>query len=127
MAIVRLILSDSTATETIVLPHPPLTQTDSNLDVKKRTLDNSLHVYIAPNADKRVWTQAWEYLSIAEYNLIRGFRDRQRTLFALPELSITGLPSGDILDVPVFISMEEKNIIDNCETVEDVSVVFEEG
>lgn len=127
MAIVRLILSDSTTTETIVLPHPPLTQTDSNLDVKKRTLDNSLHVYIAPNADKRVWTQAWEYLSIAEYNLIRGFRDRQRTLFALPELSITGLPSGDILDVPVFISMEEKNIIDNCETVEDVSVVFEEG
>lgn len=124
---IQLTLSDSTATTTIVLPHPPLSQKDSNLDVKARTLDNSLHVYIAPNADKRVWTQTWEYLSIAEYTAIRGFRDRQRTLFTFPTLTITGLTSGDISAVPVFISMEEKNIIDNCETVQDVSVTFEEG
>ena len=124
---IELTLSDSTTTATIVLPHPPLTQTDSNLDVKKRTLDNSLHVYIAPNADKRIWTQTWEYLKIAEYTLIRGFRDRQRTLYTFPELSITGLSTGDIVNVPVFITMEEKNIIDNCETVENVNVVFEES
>lgn len=125
MAIIRLTLSDSTATETIVLPTPPLTQEDSNLDVKKRTLDNSLHVYIAPNADKLTWLQQWAFLRIDEYLIIRGFRDRQRTLFEFPKLSITGLRSGDILNVPVFISMEEKQIIDNCETLENVSVTFE--
>ena len=126
MAVI-LTLSDSTTTATIVLPSPPLVQQDSNLDVKKRTLNNTLHVYIAPNADKRTWLQQWAYLNIDEYTLIRGFRDRQRTLNVFPELSITGLASGDILDVPVFITMEEKNIIDNCETVQDVSVIFEEG
>lgn len=125
MAIIKLTLSDATTTETIVLPTPPLTQEDSNLDVKKRTLDNSLHVYIAPNADKLTWLQQWSYLRIDEYLLIRGFRDRQRTLFEFPKLSITGLRSGDILNVPVFISMEEKQIIDNCETLENVSVTFE--
>lgn len=126
MAIVKLILSDSTTTQTIVLPSPPLVQEDNNLDVKKRTLDNSLHVYIAPNADKRTWLQQWTFLKLAEYQAIRGFRDRQRTLFVFPKLSITGLPSGDILNVPVFISMEDKNIIDNCETLQDVIVTFEE-
>lgn len=125
MAIIRLTLSDSTTTDTIVLPTPPLVQQDNNLDVKKRTLDNSLHVYIAPNADKLTWVQNWSYLRIAEYNLIRGFRNRQRTLNTFPTLSITGLPSGDITNVKVFIEMEEKNIIDNCETVENVSVTFE--
>lgn len=124
---IELTLSDSTETSTIALPHPPLTQQDSNLDVKKRTLDNTLHVYIAPNADKRIWIQVWEYLKIAEYTLIRGFRDRQRTLNTFPQLSITGLSTGDIVNIPVFITMEEKNIIDNCETVENVSVTFEEG
>lgn len=124
---IELTLSDSTETSTITLPHPPLTQQDSNLDVKKRTLDNTLHVYIAPNADKRIWIQVWEYLKIAEYTLIRGFRDRQRTLNTFPQLSITGLSTGDIVNIPVFITMEEKNIIDNCETVENVSVTFEEG
>ena len=84
-------------------------------------------MYIAPNADKRIWTQTWEYLRIAEYTLIRGFRDRQRTLYTFPELSITGLSTGDIVNVPVFITMEEKNILDNCETVGDVNVVFEES
>lgn len=127
MAIVKLTLSDSTTTETIVLPTPPLVQEDNNLDVKSRTLDNSLHVYIAPNADKRTWLQQWDFLRIAEYTIIRGFRDRQRTLHTFPKLSITGLPSGDIIDVPVFITMERKNIVDNCETIEDVSVIFEEG
>lgn len=124
---IELTLTDATTSATIVLPTPPLTQQDNNLDVKKRTLDNSLHVYIAPNADKRTWLQTWSYLRISEYSLIRGFRDRQRTTFEFPTLSITGLATGDIEDVPVFITMEEKNIIDNCETVQDVSVVFEEG
>ena len=127
MAIIKLTLTDSTTSATIVLPTPPLTQEDNNLDVKKRTLDNSLHVYIAPNADKRTWLQEWAFLRIDEYTLIRGFRNRQRTLNTFPTLSITGLPSGDILNVPVFITMEQKNIIDNCETVENVSVQFEEG
>lgn len=122
---IRLTLKDSTQTSTIVLPSPPLVQEDNNLDVKKRTLDNTLHVYIAPNADKKTWQQRWAFLRIDEYQLIRGFRDRQRTLFSFPTLSITGLASGDIVDVPVFISMEEKQIIDNCETLENVSVTFE--
>lgn len=124
---IKLVLSDSILTATIVLPTPPLEQQDNNLDVKKRTLDNSLHVYIAPNADKRTWTQNWSYLRIDEYTLIRGFRDRQRTLHTFPELSITGLATGDILSVSVFITMEDKNIIDNCETVQNVNVMFEEG
>lgn len=124
---IELTLSDSTTTETIALPSPPLLQEDSNLDVKNRTLDNSLHVYIAPNADKRIWSQRWAFLNITDYLTIRGFRDRQRTLHTFPKLSITGLASGNITNIPVFVTMEDKSIIDNCETVQNVNVVFEEG
>jgi hypothetical protein len=124
---IELILSDSTTTETLQLPNPPLSIGDSNKDVKVSTLDNSLHVFIVPNADKRVWVQNWKTMPIEDYNVIRGFRTRQRATLVFPELSITGLSSGDIEDVPVYIEMAEKNIVDNCERVENVSVTFTEG
>ena len=124
---IELQLKDTTATETLQLPSPPLSITDSNKDVKVNTLDNSLHVYIFPNADKRVWVQSWPYMSVADYLVVRGFWTRQRASNVFPELSITGLVSGDIVDVPVFIEMSEKNIIDNCETIQDVRVTFTEG
>jgi len=114
-------------TATLQLPNPPLSVADSNKDVRVNTLDNSLHVYIVPNADKRIWVQTWASMEIADYLIIRGFRDRQRTLNAFPTLSITGLTSGDITDVPVFIDMAEKNIVSNCERVENVTVKFTEG
>lgn len=85
-----------------------------------------MKVYIVPGADLRVWTQQWGYMSIADYNIVRGFRDRQRTLNEFPRLSITGL-NEDILNVPVWLEMGEKSIVDNCETVENVTATFRES
>lgn len=123
---INLTLTDSTRTETLQLPSPPLVQADTNKDVVNTTLNNRVKVYIVPGADLHVWTQQWGYMSIADYNIVRGFRDRQRTLNEFPRLSITGL-NEDILNVPVWLEMGEKAIIDNCETVENVTATFRES
>ena len=123
---INLTLTDSTRTETLQLPSPPLVQADTNKDVVNTTLNNRVKVYIVPGADLRIWTQQWDYMSIADYNIVRGFRDRQRTLNEFPRLSITGL-NDDIVNVSVWLEMGDKSIIDNCETVENVRAIFRES
>jgi len=117
-------LSDDTTTETLQLPNPPLVISDLNNDVKNRTLNNALKVFIYPGADKLIIKHTWKYNRIDEYDVIRGFRQRQRSTGKFPKLSITGL-NDDVVNLPVNIEMGDKNIIDNCETTENVSVTFE--
>lgn len=121
---IQLKLTDSMTTATLLLPEVPLIIADSNNDVKNRTIGNDLRVFIYPGADKYNVSHTWKYMRIDEYNVIRGFRARQRTSGNFPLLSITGL-NEDILDMPVNIDMKDKLIIDNCETLENVSVLFE--
>lgn len=117
-------LQDSTTTATLLLPEVPLIIADSNNDVKNRTIGNDLRVFMYPGADKYDISHTWKYMRIDEYNVIRGFRTRQRATGTFPLLSITGL-NEDIIDIPVNIDMKDKQIIDNCETVENVGVLFE--
>jgi hypothetical protein len=118
-------LKDITETKTLRLPEVPLIIKDDVIDVKNRTIGNNLRVFIYPNSDKLTISHTWAFMPINDYQTIRDFRDRQRSSGVFPELSITGLDSGDIIDLPVYITFDEKRIADNCETVEKQSVVFE--
>jgi len=123
---ITLSLTDDTTTLTLQLPEPPLVFEDSNKDVQNTTIDNKLKIYIYPGADKTIVKQTFAYMKIADYNALRGFRTRQRSTGNFPKLSITGL-STDITNMPVYLDMGGKNVIDNCETVQDLSVTFRES
>lgn len=121
---ITMILTDSTTSATLEALNVPLIENTINNDVEVITLDNNLSVYISPDSDKRVWTHTWAYLSEAEYNTLRGFRDRQRTLFKFPRVTIT---DQGVSDVPVYMTLNPKSIIDHCGTVEDVTVTLRES
>lgn len=121
---VQIILSDDTTTATLQALEVPLSQDTIDNNVEVVTLDNNLSVYIVPGADKQVWSHTWRYMSEADYNTLRGFRDRQRVHFKYPLLTITAL---GFTDVPVYMTLNPKNIIDHCVTVKDVTAVFRES
>ena len=120
---IELTLTDATTTATLQLPEVPLVIADSNKDVQNTTLDNTLAVFIYPNADRLIITQNWAYMSIDDYDTIRGFRQRQRASGDFPKLSITGL-KNDIIDLTVYLEMGDRNIVDNCETLNNVQATF---
>lgn len=121
---ISITLTDDTTTATLQALEVPLSQNTINNDVQITTLDNNLSVYIVPDGDKRVWTHTWKYMSEDDYNTLRGFRDRQRVHFKYPLLTIAQL---SITDIPVFMTLNPKDIIDHCETVADVTVVMRES
>lgn len=126
MSNIKLTLTDDTATVTLRLPEVPLEFLDSNKDVVNTTLGNSTKVFIYPGADRRVIKHSWAFMPYNDYLTVRGFWERQRSLGVFPRLTIAELNSP-ISNMPVFMEMGSKQVVDNCETVEDVAVTFTEA
>lgn len=114
-------LSDDTAT----LELPPLevgfaTSTiESAQDVQ--TADNNISTYFTPN--KRQWTHTWNYLSEAQFNEIKGFYDRQFTLYKYPLLTVG---DDDVTNVPVRMYLDPKRVIDDCNIIQGVTITLRE-
>lgn len=117
-------LTDDTTSATLEALNIPLVEDTVNNDTEVVTLDNNISVYISPDSDKRVWTHTWAYLTEDEYNTLRGFRDRQRTLFKFPRVTISDQAATD---VPVYMNLNPKSIIDHCGTVQNVTVTLRES
>lgn len=93
--------------------------TQPNLS-KNVTLDGSLYVDFYNN--RRVWEISWKYLKPAEYNAIRAKYDLQFTSQTMLQFIVD--PLG--LFVPVFISINEKNIKWNGQLIEGFTITLEE-
>lgn len=121
---IAMTLTDDFTSATLEALNVPLVEDTMNNDVVVTTLDNNISVYISPDSDKRVWTHTWAYLSEDDYNTLRGFRDRQRTLFMYPRVTIS---DQNATDVPVYMNLNPKSIIDHCGTVQNVTVTLRES
>lgn len=117
-------LTDSTGQSTLPAIEVPLTVSTLEGAVDVQTL--SFDVYTDFITQKRTWTQTYAYLTDAEYQLIKGYYDRQFTNYTYPQLSVEGSTSNDVTDVVVRMTLTPQNIIDDCETVQDVTVSFRE-
>lgn len=124
MANIVITITDDTASAILELPEVPLSEDTVNNDVEVTTLDNNISLYITPDSDKRVWTHTWSYLTEESYNILKGFRDRQRTLFKYPLITIS---DQNATDVPVYMKLNPKNIVDDCGTVQNASVTWRES
>lgn len=114
-------LTDLQSSEILQVPEAPFTQTivEGAVDVQK--LNRNLSTYFTYN--KRQWSHTWAYMSKADYDIMIGFYERMWTNRKYPLLTISAL---GINDVPVRMYTEPKNIIDNCETVQNVTVSWRE-
>jgi len=114
-------LTDTTTTAIMPLTEVPLTITtvEGAIDVEPL----SLNVYTDFITQKRIWAHTWAYMTEQEYISLVGFYNRQFTLFKYPTISIT---NENTTNVSVRMVMTPKLIIDNCGTVQDVSVSWRE-
>ena len=114
-------LTDDVADEVMPLLNVPLTEGIIEGTTDVITLD--MNLYTQFTAKKRLWTHSWAYMSEADFNTLKGFYDRQFSLFKYPLLTIS---EQGVEDVVVRMTLSPRNIIDNCGTVEDVEVSFRE-
>lgn len=114
-------ITDSTGTYTLPALEVPFTETPLESATDVTTLD--FNVYTDFAAQKRQWSQAWAYLTQAQYAFIMGFYNRQFTNFRYPTITI---PALGITNVAVRMSTNQRDIIDNCGTVASFAVSFRE-
>lgn len=117
-------LTDNTGQQTLPEIEVPLTVSTFEGATDVQTL--SFDIYTDFVTQKRTWTQTYAYLTREEYALLKGYYDRQFTSFQYPRLSIDGSVNNNITNIVVKMSISDQNIIDNCETVQDVTVSFRE-
>lgn len=93
------------------------TPTENAVDVT--TLSGSLYTDFV--SVEHSWTFNYESLTEAQYNALRAIYDSQFTTYQYPELSI---PFYGIEDRPVRMYINEKNIWNNCGSVQNVQFIF---
>lgn len=120
---ITLTLTDSTDSDTLQLPEAPLTTNvvEGAVDVQK--LNNNISTYFTAN--KRQWVHTWAYMSKEDYLTVKGYYDRQWTLYKYPLLSIAGI-ENPVTNVPVRMYLPSGSIIDDCETYSSVQVTWRE-
>ena len=118
---ITITLTDNTTTLNLPVLNVPLEESIIENATDVVTLDNN--VYTDFISQKREWSHTWAYLSKDEYEALRGFYDRQFTLFKYPLFTIDYY---SITEVPVRMTINTKNTIDQCGTIKDVTVIFRE-
>jgi len=114
-------ITDDTTSAVLPILNIPLTEGRLEGATDVTTLD--MNIYTDFIANKRVWSHQWDYMSEEDFNTLKGFYDRQFSLFAYPRITISKL---GITDATVRMTLSPQNIIDNCGTVEGVGVSFRE-
>lgn len=114
-------ISDSTTTQQLPPTEVPLTVTTLEGSTDVQTL--SYNIYTDYVTTKRVVTHTWSYMSQEDFELLKGFYDRQFTIFEYPEITIEGI---NVNSMTAKMSLEPRNIIDNCGTVQGVTVSWRE-
>jgi hypothetical protein len=121
---IKMTLTDDTISVELQALEIPLSEEYAYLDTEVLTLDNNVSVYILPGTEKRVWTHTWAYMDKDMFDILRGFVDRQRTLYKYPLVTID---EQDVLEVPVYMKLSAKNIRNHCGDVEDVTIELRES
>ena len=114
-------LTDSVDSLTLPMLEVPLQEKDIEGATDVTTMD--LNVYTDFFAKKRIWSHSWAYMSETDFDALKGFYDRQFTLYQYPEVTIEGL---NVTDVVVRLNLSSRKVIDNCGEVQDVQIELRE-
>jgi len=72
---------------------------------------------------KRTWIITWSYMTDVEFNIIKGYLDRQLENGVFPELTDV---THNAVNVVVYMTLNEQNIIDTCGNVSGVTLTLRE-
>lgn len=117
----QITITDTVDEMTIDFPNPPLREQVIEGTADVTTLD--LNLYTDFFATKRQWSDTLAYMSEDDFNRLKGFYDRQWTLWQYPSISI---PDLGVNNVVVRMSLSPREIIDKCGVVQNVAMDFRE-
>lgn len=117
-----LTLSDTIDTYAFNILEPPIPEKPIEYSVDVVTLDNNVSTYFTGN--KRLWSHTWAFMDANEFEILKGFYDRQFTEFKYPKLSIG---TYNVSNVSVRMTIDSAGFIDVCGTREAVTVTFREA
>lgn len=115
-------LTDSQASVTHEFYNAPFTDSEADRGEEMvTTLDGN--VYVDFIYTKRIWKRKFSFLRENDYLALRGFVDRQRTLYKFPLLSI---PEFGVENVPVYLEISDRKTTNACGDVVDVTLTMRE-
>ena len=111
-------LTDSAGTHEL----PPLEVPLTRVKNEKQTVVEPLsgNQYTDYLATKRAWSHTWKYLTSDEYDQLDEIYERMKSEWQYPRLTIDG---ENVTDLVVRYELGPKNIIDDCGTIGDVSIM----
>lgn len=115
-------LTDSQASVTHELYDAPFTDSEADGGEEMITTLNG-NVYVDFIYTKRIWKRKFSFLREDDYLTLRGFVDRQRTLYKFPLLTI---PEFGVTNVPVYLEISERKTTNECGDVVDVTLSMRE-
>lgn len=116
-------ITDATGTVTLPPLEVPLTVGEVIKGSDIDTLSNDIYTDYFPV--KRLFTHTWAWLSEDDFNILKGYYDRQmRVYYKYPTITIEEL---NVYDLVCKMSLSPRNIIDQCGTVQGVEVSFRES
>lgn len=118
---IQMVLTDDTGSLTLPMLEVPLNVETIENATDVQTLD--FNVYTDFVSTKRRWEHTWADLTEDEYDALRGYYDRQFTLFKYPTLSIAYY---SVSNIPVRLYLNTKEVIDFCGTVQRVQIGMRE-
>lgn len=89
------------------------------------TIDANISTYYS--ATKRQFTVQLGYLDKDSWAALNAFRDRQYTDRKYPLITISGDENINVTDLPMKITINAQNVINNCGEVENVTITLRES
>ena len=117
----KIYLTDSAGTHELPPLEVPLTRVKNEKMTTVEPLSGNVYDYFI--ATKRVWSHKWAFLTKEEYDALDVIYERMKSEWTYPQLTIDG---ESVTDLVVKFTLGPKNIIDDCGTVSDVTVSFQE-
>lgn len=119
---INLILKDSVHTSKYDNFNVPIKENRKDSYHQVTTKDGNITTYF--DTLKREWEVNWEWLTVDEYEELQGFYMRQFSSYRYPLVTIEEL---GVVQVPCFLTIKERNIIDENGTVKDVTITLRES
>lgn len=120
---ITFLLTDDTGSNEFKDFDKPMVEKPVEKSVDIVTLDNNIHTDFT-GAKKREWEISWAYLDEVTYDILRGYYERQFTAYKYPRLT---LDYYNVEDVPVRMTISDKQTITNCGEVADVKINLRES
>lgn len=114
-------LTDETGSFELPIIEVPLSEEIIENAVDVVTLSNDMYTDFI--AQKRRWSFPFDSMSEDDYNAVRGYYDRQFTLYQYPQISI---PYYSINGVYVRMFLNTKEIYNNCGSIQNIELSFRE-